>query len=134
MDDIENPLENSSSDEIIVQSVQNQKKKSFRFQKDHLPTLLQATIAINPFNAEYGETETKWTDVSQLLHSSGIEVGWQGCQRKVMALLDAHKKCNQQEMLTSGASPEYTDMKRLLDEIEELEVDDLHIKHVMYFI
>ena len=99
--------------------------KTRKIQKDHLSDLLRATIAVNPFEAAHGELGDRWNEVSLKFENvHGYSVGGISVQRKVMKLLENHKKKVAKDKTLSGVAGEYTEAEQALDELVELEVEN----------
>ncbi len=79
-----------SSEEPTDSSVYdiNRIVKSSQVGKKHVIDLLEATLAINPFDTSGSTQKKKWTQVADLLKTNiGMSIGYISCKRRVETLM-----------------------------------------------
>ncbi|KAG9407141.1 hypothetical protein AC1031_001837 [Aphanomyces cochlioides] len=104
---------------------ENKRKHAFRFKAASDIDLLKEVIHIQPFDAHFGQTKSRWDEVgNHMMEIYGDKVTVVGCRKRFDNLIHAFKQDAVKSLRASGTEEEYNERDQLLQDISDLMVEN----------
>ncbi|KAG9408113.1 hypothetical protein AC1031_021350 [Aphanomyces cochlioides] len=98
-------------------TIENEKKRksAYRFKAASDIDLLKEVMLIQPFAAAYGQTKSRWEEISDNFVLTG-----QGCRKRFDDLIAAFKEQSTASLRASGTDEEYLQRDQLLQDLSDM--------------